>query len=165
MSNTRAMVTMGNNLISVDITGFRRVRDSESVLKLADGTQLFAHPRDIMLYSNDSVSSMKMEEIMNPTYLPYTGEEVNTQGIDSALIIKGDKQAVVELKGITTKDESYTILTLADGSEIGIHPNEFKLFNSKSKVMQLYQDRFLSHNNQDTNTKKDEDIDDYVFGL
>ena len=165
MSNARAMVSMGNNLISVDINEFRRVRDSESVLVLADGTQLFAHPRDIMLYSNDSVSSMKMEEAMNPTYLPYTGEKVDTQGIDRALIIKGDKQAVVELKGITTKDESYTILTLEDGSEIGIHPNEFKLFNSKSKVMQLYQDRFLAKTPDDLVNAADRDIDDYVFGL
>ena len=66
---------------------------------------------------------------------------------------------------VSSKDESYTILTLTDGSEIGIHPNEFKLFNSKSKVMQLYQDRFLSHNNQNENTKKDEDVDDFIFGL
>ncbi len=163
MSNARAMVSIGDNLVSMDVTAVRRVNDHLLTLSLCDGTRLNLHPADITLYDSDSVSAMKMEEVMDPTYLPFTGKPVDKPHIDRALIHKGNRQAVVTITDIRYPNSSNIIITLDDKSQMAVHPKDLIVFDNQSTIMREYQERFMSRGR--TKTVSNEDTDDYVFSF
>ena len=159
----RAMLTMGENLVTVDITNLRRVNEVNTTIVLTDGTQMVVHPKDVTVYDANSLPAKEMEAAMNPTYLPFTGVEVEDSKLDRVLIHKGSKQAVVNMTDYQFRDGSYYMITLEDGMPMTVHPQDVKLFDSKSKIMQQYQEAFVSKKRirQDNNA----DIDEFIFGL
>jgi len=50
----RAMISIGNECVVVDINGYARWDRSNTTLELTDGTTIIGHPSDINLYNSNN---------------------------------------------------------------------------------------------------------------
>lgn len=58
----RAMISIGNEYVVVDINEYTRWSDSNTELKLTDGTSLTVHPMDLTLFSSKSAIMSQVQE-------------------------------------------------------------------------------------------------------
>ena len=146
----RAMICIGNEYVVVDIDGYTRWSESNTELKLTDGTTLTGHPSDISLYNNKSETMQKVESSISPIYIYDVDYHIEDDNLDRALVQVGDDLVVLELSGYTRWSESNTELKLTDGTSLTVHPMELTLFSSKSAIMSQVQEQTLDNNNSKT---------------
>ena len=146
----RAIISIGNEYVIVDINGYTRWSESNTTLKLTDGTQLSVHPSDLRLYNNKSKNMQKVEESISPIYTDNADYQVENATLDRALVQVGDNIMVLEIIGYTRWSESNTALKLTDGTTLAVHPMDLTLFSSKSLVMNQVQEQVLGNNNSKT---------------
>lgn len=146
----RAMISIGNEYVVVDINGYTRWDRSNTELELTDGTTITGHPSDINLYNNKSETMQKVEDSISPIYTDNADYQVENATFDRALVQVGDDVMVLEITGYTRWDDSNTALKLADGTTLTVHPMDLTLFSSKSLVMSQVQEQVLGNNNSKT---------------
>lgn len=160
----RAMITMGDNLIAVDIDGHRRMNEYVTLLNLSDGTPFYSSNMDVSCYYNGSEPMRAVEEAMSPTYIPAKGKVEETSGLDQAIIQKNGQEVVVDLKDVRFPNYYQAVLTLTDDTSLLIHIKDVKLMNSKSSIMEQYKERFIDAK-QKAQERAKEDIDEFVFSM
>ena len=146
----RAMISIGNEYVVVDINGYTRWDRSNTALELTDGTTITGHPSDINLYNNKSETMQKVEDSISPIYTDDADYQVENATFDRALVQVGDDVMVLGIIGYTRWDDSNTALKLADGTTLTVHPMDLTLFSSKSLVMNQVQEQVLGNNNSKT---------------
>ena len=142
----RAMISIGNEYVVVDINGYTILNESYTELKLTDGTTLTGHPSDISLYNNKSETMQKVESSISPIYIYDVDYHIEDGNLDRALVQVGDDFVVLELSGYTVWNESYTELKLTDGTSLTVHPMDLTLFSSKSRIMSQIQEQTIANN-------------------
>ena len=146
----RAMISIGNKVVVVDIDGYTRCTKSNTELKLTDGTTLAGHPSDINLYNNKSETMKNVESSISPIYINDVDYRIEDDNLDRALVQVGDDLVVLELSGYTRLTESNTELKLTDGTSLNVHPMDLTLFSSKSAIMSQVQEQTLGNDNSKT---------------
>lgn len=146
----RAMVSIGNEYFVVDIDGYTRWTDSNTELKLTDGTLLSVHPSDLQLYNGQSEVMQNVENSVSAVQIYNSDYQVNEGGYDRAFVQVGDSIIVVEISGFTRWTDSNTELKLTDGTSLNVHPMDLSLFNSKSSIMDQVQEQTLNNDNSKT---------------
>lgn len=58
----RAMISIGNEYVVVDVNEYTRWSSSNTELKLTDGTSLTVHPMDLTLFSSKSAIMSQVQE-------------------------------------------------------------------------------------------------------
>lgn len=146
----RAMVSIGDEYVVVDIDGWNILTESNTELKLTDGTTMTGHPSDIKLYNNKSEIMQKVEDSISPIKTDIADSKVEDSTLDRALVLVGDDVMILEITGYTRWSDVDTMLKLADGTKFYVHPMDLILFSSKSSVMSQVQEQVLGNNNSKT---------------
>lgn len=146
----RAMVSIGDEYVVVDIDGWNILTKSNTELKLTDGTTMTGHPSDIRLYNNKSEIMQKVEDSISPIKTDIADYKVEDSTLDRALVLVGNDVMILEITGYTRWSDADTMLNLADGTKFYVHPMDLILFSSKSSVMSQVQEQVLGNNNSKT---------------
>jgi len=146
----RAMISIGNECVVVDINGYARWDRSNTTLELTDGTTIIGHPSDINLYNNKSETMQKVEDSIFPIYTDDADYQVENATLDRAFVQIDDDVMVLEITDYNRWDDSNTELELTDGTPLTVHPVDLTLFSSKSIIMSQVQEQVLGNNNSKT---------------
>lgn len=146
----RAMISIGNEYVVVDVNEYTRWSEANIELKLTDGTTLTGHPSDISLYNNKSETMKKVESSISTISTYDVDNYIEDDKLDRALVQVGDDLIVLEISGYTRWSEANTELKLTDGTSLTVHPMDLTLFSSKSAIMSQVQEQVLDNNNSKT---------------
>ena len=146
----RAMISIGNEYVVVDVNEFTRWTDSNTELKLSDGTSLSVHPSDLQLYNNKSETMRNLEESVSAIYTNNPDYYIEDSGYDRAFVQIGDSAIILEISGFKRWTDSNTELKLLDGTTMNVNPMDLTLFNSKSLVMNQAAEQILNKGNSKT---------------
>jgi len=142
----RAMISIGNEYVVVDINGYTRWSEANIELKLTDGTKLTAHPSDISLYNNKSETMKEVESSISPIYTNAVDHYIEDNKLDRALVQVGNDLILLEINGYIKWSEGNTELKLTDGTSLTVHPMYLTLFSSKSVIMSQVYEQVLENN-------------------
>ena len=142
----KAMISIGDKNVVVDINGFTKWRDYNIDIELADGTPMKGSSKDIRLYNSNSESMNEYVESLSPIYINEVGYIFEKKPkLDRALIQEGENYVDVPIKDYIVWDESRTILILEDGESVSINPMYLIIYSSGSSIMNEIEEKSLNH--------------------